>query len=73
MSYSNLSTLDRFLRVGVGLLMLAAGWSGLASGVGRIGLEVFGWVPLATGVIGWCPICSLLGINTRKPRARPRG
>jgi hypothetical protein len=72
MSYSNLSTLDKAIRVVVGLLMLAAGWSGLANGVARIGLEVFGWVPLATGAIGWCPIYSLLGISTRKPRAQPR-
>jgi len=72
MSYGNLSTLDRVIRVIVGLLMLAAGWSGLASGIGRIGLEIFGWVPLATGVIGWCPAYSLLGINTRKPKAQPR-
>lgn len=70
MSYSNLSNLDRAIRIVLGLLMLAAGWGGLATGVWRIGLEVFGWVPLATGLIGWCPIYALLGISTRKPRPR---
>ena len=70
MSYSNLSTLDRSIRIVLGLLMLAAGWAGLATGVWRIGLEVFGWVPLATGLAGWCPIYALLGISTRKSTQR---
>lgn len=70
MSYGNLSTLDRLIRIVLGLLMLAAGWAGLATGVWRIGLEVFGWVPLATGLAGWCPIYALLGISTRKPTQR---
>jgi len=70
MIYRNLSTLDRSIRILLGLLMLAAGWGGLATGVWRIGLEVFGWVPLATGLIGWCPIYALLGISTYKPAQR---
>ena len=67
MSYRNLSTLDRSIRVVLGLLMLSAGWTGLADGVWKIALEVFGWVPLATGLIGWCPIYALLGLSTRRP------
>lgn len=70
MSYRNLSTLDRSIRIVLGLLMLAAGWGGLVLGVWRIGLEIFGWVPLATGLLGWCPIYALLGISTRKPTQR---
>jgi len=63
----NLSPLDRTIRLVLGLLMLAAGWSGLAGGVWKIALEIFGWVPLVTGLIGWCPIYALLGLNTRRP------
>lgn len=70
MRYRNLSTLDRSIRIALGVLMLAAGWAGLATGVWRIGLQVFGWVPLMTGLIGWCPIYALLGISTRKPTPR---
>jgi hypothetical protein len=70
MRYSNLSTLDRSIRIILGVLMLAAGWAGLVTGVWRIGLQVFGWVPLATGLIGWCPVYALLGISTRKPTPR---
>lgn len=65
MQYANLSSLDRSLRILLGLAMLASGWAGLASGVWRIALLVFGWIPLATGIAGWCPIYALLGISTR--------
>jgi O-antigen ligase len=56
---TNEGTIDRALRVvaGLGLMALAA--------TGTVG--VWGWigiVPLATGLIGWCPAYTLLGINT---------
>ncbi len=67
MSYVNMSNLDRTIRVIVGLLMLGAAWMGLVTGIWKAGFEIFGWVPLATGVIGWCPIYALLGIGTHRP------
>lgn len=70
MRYANLSSLDRSIRIVLGVLMLAAGWAGLATDVWKIGLQVFGWVPLVTGLLGWCPIYALLGISTRKPTPR---
>lgn len=70
MSYMNQSDLDRALRIVIGGLMLGAGWAGMASGVWRVALEIFGWVPLVTGLIGWCPVYSLLGIRTRGVRER---
>jgi hypothetical protein len=70
MSYQNQSMLDRVLRVAIGAAMLGAGWTGLAGGVWNVALEVFGWVPLATGLIGWDPIYALLGLNTRARRDR---
>ena len=45
----------------------------LALGLGLVGataagmLPAWGWigiVPLATGLIGWCPLYPLLGLNT---------
>lgn len=73
MLYRNQSTADRLIRIVLGALMLAAGWSGLAVGLWKIALEVFGWVPLATGLIGWCPVYALLGISTFKFRTRAPG
>ncbi|HEX6902107.1 MAG TPA: DUF2892 domain-containing protein [Thermoanaerobaculia bacterium] len=70
MSYCNASFPDRVLRILLGVLMLAAGWTGLVNGVWGVALKVFGWVPLVTGLIGWCPIYALLGIRTRKADAR---
>jgi hypothetical protein len=66
----NLSTPDRLIRIILGALMLAAGWSGLAEGIWRVALQLFGWVPLVTGLAGWCPIYAMLGISTFKPRNR---
>lgn len=58
---SNVGGIDRVLRIFVGavLVVLAA--------TGQVG--VWGWIgllPLATGLIGWCPPYTLLGINTCK-------
>ena len=64
--FSNLATWDRILRVLVGLAMLWLGWSDLVDGVWAIALVVFAWVPLLTGALGWCPVYSILGINTRR-------
>ena len=69
MIHRNLSTPDRLIRIVLGVLMLAAGWGGFAEGIWRVALQVFGWVPLATGLLGWCPIYAMLGICTFKPRA----
>ena len=50
---------DRILRIVAGLALI-----GLAA-TGTIGLWGYlGVVLLATGLIGWCPIYKVLGINT---------
>ena len=66
MDYRNLSTLDRTVRIVLGALMLAAGYTGVVPGIWRSACEIFGWVPLVTGAIGWCPIYALLGFSTRE-------
>ncbi len=58
---TNIGGMERILRIVIGLVLI-----GLAA-TGQVG--VWGWiglVPLATGLIGWCPPYSLLGINTCK-------
>lgn len=70
MIHRNLSTPDRLIRIVLGALMLAAGWGGFTEGIWRIALQVFGWVPLSTGLVGWCPIYAMLGISTFKLRDR---
>jgi len=54
----NEGTADRALRVALGLALLAVA----ATGKGVWGY--IGVVPLLTGIMGSCPLYSILGINT---------
>jgi len=57
----NIGNIERIIRIVGGLILIAL------AGTGTVG--VWGWlglVPLATGLTGWCPPYSLLGINTCK-------
>jgi hypothetical protein len=58
---------DRVIRVIVGLGVLPVLAIGPVPGWGLIGLV--GLLPLATGLLGYCPTYALLGIDTlgRKP------
>ena len=57
----NVGKTDKILRIVAGLLLLALGASGVIGWWGLIGL-----VPLATGLLNWCPAYTLLGIKTCK-------
>ena len=55
----NEGTVDRTIRVVVGLIVLSLTVVGPHSLLGLVGL-----VPLATGIVGYCPLYSVLGIRT---------
>ncbi len=55
----NVGTIDRTVRIIVGLALLGVAYKG-----NRWGL--IGVVPLLTGIIGWCPPYQLLGINKNR-------
>lgn len=55
----NEGKVDRGLRVVVGLAVLSLAFVGPESVWGWVGL-----VPLFTGLVGFCPLYSILGINT---------
>jgi hypothetical protein len=55
----NEGTLDRTVRIVLGLALLALVFVGPRSWIGLVGL-----VPLATGLVGFCPLYRLLGIRT---------
>ena len=58
----NVDGIDRALRIVVGLAMIGATVFHL--------LPIWGWievVPLATGLIGWCPAYLPFGFKTCKP------
>ena len=56
---SNVGGIDRLLRIVAGLVLIALAATGTVGMWGWIGV-----VPLLTGLIGWCPVYPLLGINT---------
>jgi hypothetical protein len=68
MSFMNLAAWDRVLRVALGIVMLWAGWFGHVHDVWAVALRIFAWVPLITGLIGWCPFYAMLGTSSRKRR-----
>jgi hypothetical protein len=60
----NMGTIDRVVRIVVGLLLIA--WA-IPIGFSEGGWNWIGWigiVPLATGAIGSCPAYTLLGFST---------
>lgn len=58
---ANVGGIDRALRIIAGLILIALALTGTIGAWGWIGV-----VPLATGLIGWCPIYPLLGMSTCK-------
>jgi hypothetical protein len=60
---TNEGTLDRALRIALGLGLISTVFVGPQTLWGLVGL-----VPLATGALGFCPLYKVLGINT-KPAA----
>jgi hypothetical protein len=62
----NESKWDRILRVVLGVVMLALGWGGVVGGTWGWVLRIVGFVPLLTGLVGWCGLYALFGVGTRK-------
>lgn len=56
---------DRIVRIVLGLVMLALGWGGIVGGTFGVILQWLGFVPLLTGLIGWCPLYSLFHVKTK--------
>ncbi len=57
----NLGTVDRALRIILGIALIALAYTGKIGVWGYIGV-----VPLVTGLISSCLLYTLLGINTNK-------
>ncbi|OHC78861.1 MAG: hypothetical protein A3H24_08050 [Rhodoferax sp. RIFCSPLOWO2_12_FULL_60_11] len=56
---TNEGGIDRILRIVAGLALIGLTLTGTIGAWGWIGV-----VPLATGLIGWCPLYTLLGLNS---------
>jgi hypothetical protein len=64
MGFVNEAGWDRIARVVVGVALFVTGLA-LGGGFGTF-LAVFAFVPLLTGLVGWCPLYSLLHIRTNR-------
>lgn len=57
----NVGTMDRIIRIVLGIILLGIAWQMMLWWVGVIGVVV-----LLTGAFRWCGLYSLLGISTCK-------
>lgn len=55
----NEGTLDRTVRIVIGLALITTAVTGILTPWGYIGV-----IPVLTGAMGWCPLYTLFGINT---------
>lgn len=57
---ANVGGIDKVLRIIIGLALI--GWGIYAKNwLGAIGV-----IPLFTALMGWCPLYSIIGLNTKK-------
>ncbi|MFN3397405.1 MAG: DUF2892 domain-containing protein [Sulfurimicrobium sp.] len=57
--HKNVGNIDKVLRIIAGVVLIGLTLGGIIGVWGWIGV-----VPLATGLMGWCPAYALLGIKT---------
>ena len=57
---------DRVVRIVLGVVLLVLGWGGFVTGGLGLFFKIIGFVPLITGVVGFCPIYWLTKIKTNR-------
>lgn len=64
----NVGKTDRLLRVGIGITLIVFGV--VISGTYGMIIATIGVIPLGTGLAGNCPVYTLFGIKTCRPRQK---
>lgn len=64
MNFINEASWDRIGRVVLGIVLLVLGWGGIVEGALGTVFQYLGFVPLATGLLGWCPLYAIFGFRT---------
>lgn len=62
----NMGVIDRVVRLIVVVIIAAAYYAKMLSGVWAIVLGIVAVAFLVTGLIGWCPLYVPLGLSTKK-------
>lgn len=65
---TNEGVIDRAVRIALGAVLLYLTLGGIITGTVGPVLAAFAVLPLLTGIVGWCPLYSLLGISTNGAR-----
>lgn len=65
MGFMNEGSTDRVIRVVAGIVLLAFGWGEVVTGTFGTVFKVLGFIPLVTGLVGWCPLYAITHISTR--------
>ena len=68
MKFTNESPLDRAVRIILGLTVLGLGWFSIEDDLVAATFKIFGFFPLVTGIIGWCPFYAILGKTSHEKR-----
>lgn len=66
MSFVNEASWDRIIRVLLGIALLYLGWAGVVSGGWGTFFKYIGFIPLITGLVGWCPLYAIFKFRTNK-------
>lgn len=69
MGFVNETGWDRAVRIALGVVLLYLGWAGVVAGGWGTFFKLFGFVPLLTGAVGWCPLYSIIGFRTNRRAA----
>ena len=70
MSFKNEASWDRIARVGLGVILIYLGFSGTVDGGFGTFLGILGFVPLITGLVGWCPLYAVFNLRTNEDVAK---
>lgn len=62
----NESNAERIIRVVAGIVLLVLGWGGIVPGTLGLVFKILGFLPLLTGLVGFCPLYALLKFKTKK-------
>ena len=60
----NVGTIDRIVRIVVGIVLLYVAYAGIISGIPRYIVGLLGLIMLAAAALSYCPLYPVLKINT---------
>jgi hypothetical protein len=66
MNFVNTANWDRIVRILLGIVLLYLGWGGMIGGGAGTVLKILGFVPLLTGLVGWCPLYAMFRLRTNR-------